>query len=123
MTCPRIATTESTSLRQLCAFRGTRSAAVEDVRGPWHGRRVATPKTLESELPWLLDELCTELGFCLRPEQRAALEASPPRNADAFAEAVFAAEGIDPSNSKRLYAQVRDKVQRRVGQWLNEPGN
>jgi hypothetical protein len=69
-----------------------------------------TPKTLESELPWLLDELCTELGFCLRPEQRAA----------AFTDAVFAADGIDPS-PKRLYAQVHEKVKRRLGEWLTDP--
>jgi hypothetical protein len=79
-----------------------------------------TPKTLESELPWLLDELCTELGFCLRPEQRAALEAAPPRTVAAFTDAVFAAEGIDPS-PKRLYAQVHEKVKRRLGEWLTDP--
>ena len=83
---------------------------------------MATPKTLESELPWLLDELCTELGFCLRPEQRAAIEASPPRSTKAFTDAVFAAEGIDPSDSKSLYAQVLKKVQQRIGEWMNEPG-
>ena len=82
---------------------------------------MVNPKTLESELPWLLDELCAELGFCLRPEQRAALEASPPRSVDAFTDAVFAAQGIDPSNGKRLYAQVHEKVQRRVGRWMNSP--
>jgi hypothetical protein len=81
---------------------------------------MGTPKTLESELPWLLDELCTELGFCLRPEQRAALEASPPRSVDAFTNAVFAAEGIDPS-PKRLYAQVHEKVRRRLGEWMTDP--
>jgi hypothetical protein len=80
---------------------------------------VPTPKSLESELPWLLDELCTELGFCLRPEKRAAIEASAPRTVNAFTDAVFAAEGIDPS-PRRLYAQVREKVQRRLGEWLTD---
>jgi len=84
---------------------------------PWHRREVPTPKSLESELPRLLDELCTVLGFCLRPEQRAAIEASPPRTVNAFTDAVFAAEGIDPS-PRRLYVQVREKVQRRLGEWL-----
>lgn len=98
-----------------------RLAAVEDVRGGWHGQGVPSPKSFESELPWLLDELCTELGFCMRPEQRAAFASAPPRNVDAFTAAVFAAEGVDPSN-KRLYAQVREKVQRRVGEWMNDPG-
>lgn len=86
---------------------------------PWHRRGVPTPKSLKSELPWLLDELCTELGFCLRPEQRAAIEASPPRTVNAFTDTVFAAEGIDPSPG-RLRAPVQEKVQRRLGQWLTD---
>ena len=56
-----------------------------------------------------------------KPKRHAALEASPPRSVDAFTDAVFAAEGIDPSNGKRLYAQVHEKVQRRVGQWMYGP--
>lgn len=82
---------------------------------------MTSPKSLESELPWLLDEPCSELGFCMRPEQRAAFVSAPPRNVDAFTRAVFAAEGVDPGN-KRLYAQVREKVQQRVGEWMNGPG-
>jgi hypothetical protein len=39
---------------------------------------------------------------------------------DAFTNAVFAAEGIDPS-PKHLYAQVHEKVQRRLGEWLTDP--
>jgi hypothetical protein len=84
----------------------------------WHRRGVPTPKSLESELPWLLDELCTELGFCLRPEQRGAIEASPRRTVNGFTDAVFAAEGIDPS--PRRHVQVREMVQRRLGEWLTD---
>jgi hypothetical protein len=82
---------------------------------------VAIPKTLESELPWVMDELCTELGFCLPPAARAALEAAPPTDVAAFTDAMFTAEGIEPSDNKRLYAQVREKVQRRLGEWMNDP--
>jgi hypothetical protein len=39
---------------------------------------------------------------------------------DAFTNAVFAAEGIDPS-PKRLYAQVHEKVRRRLGEWMTDP--
>lgn len=84
---------------------------------------MATSKTLKSELPWLLDELCSEFGFCLRPEQRAALQASPPRSVDAFTDAVFAAEGLDPTRPKRLYTQVHEKVQRRLGEWMTDPAD
>jgi hypothetical protein len=38
---------------------------------------------------------------------------------NAFTDAVFAAEGIDPS-PRRLYAQVREKVQRRLGERLTD---
>jgi hypothetical protein len=80
---------------------------------------MAIAKTDESEVPWLLDELCSELGFCLRPDQREVLAASRPRDVDEFTDAVFIAEGLDPAMNKNLRSQVRDKVQRRLGAWLS----
>jgi hypothetical protein len=76
---------------------------------------VATEKTFESELPWLLDELCIELGYCLPPAAYEALMNDPPRDVDAFADAVLAAEGLDPSLNKQLRRAVRSKIERRVG--------
>lgn len=59
----------------------------------------------------LLDKLCTELGFCLPPEQYARLAASPPASVRAFTDAVFLAEGLDPQLAdKPLWRQVRDRV-------------
>ena len=59
----------------------------------------------------LLDRLCTELGFCLPPTERARLEASPPTSVQAFTDAVFVAEGIDPELAdKHLWRQVRDRM-------------
>jgi hypothetical protein len=83
---------------------------------------VATEKTFESELPWVLDELCVELGLCLRLDERTALEAAPPTDVDAFTDAVFIAEGLDPSNDRPLRRKVRDKVQRRLGPWMTSSG-
>jgi hypothetical protein len=79
---------------------------------------VTATKTPESELPWVLDELCVELGFCLPLHRRTEITASPPGTVNAFTDALFEAEGIDPTANQRLYVQVRDKIERRLGQWL-----
>ena len=70
-----------------------------------------------TKLEQLLDRLCTELGFCLAPEQQARFVASPPASIKAFTDAVFEAEGLDPSLADRhLWHQVRDYV----SQYFNE---
>ncbi|MFE9575411.1 hypothetical protein ACFYO1_03425 [Nocardia sp. NPDC006044] len=58
----------------------------------------------------LLDNLCAELGFCLPPEEQSRLRVSPPADIDAFTDAVFVAEGMDPHGDKRLRELVRQKV-------------
>lgn len=58
----------------------------------------------------LLDELCVDLGFCLPPEARASLRAAPPADVDAFTDAVFEAEGLDPHANPRLREAVRARV-------------
>jgi hypothetical protein len=63
---------------------------------------VAGKKTFESEVPWLLDELCVALGFCLPAAERDTLMNAPARDVDAFTDAVFAAEGMDPCLHKEL---------------------
>ncbi|RSN51860.1 hypothetical protein DMH08_29760 [Actinomadura sp. WAC 06369] len=60
----------------------------------------------------LLRDLCIELGFCLPPEDHAALCASPPPDADAFTEAVFRAEGMDAEPHETLWQQVHERVAR-----------
>jgi hypothetical protein len=64
---------------------------------------------------WLLDELCVDLGFCLPPDARGRLQDSPPRDVDAFTNAVFVAEGLDPRLDTRLRRQVRERVVRHFG--------
>jgi hypothetical protein len=58
------------------------------------------------ELAFLLDEVCTRLGLCVRPEVRQLLEAAPPADVEAFALAMFRAEGLDPRTDRRLFEQV-----------------
>jgi hypothetical protein len=61
----------------------------------------------------LLYELCVKLGFCLSPEAQGRLIETPPTDIDAFTDAVFEAEGLDPVYSdKRLRSQVRELVAR-----------
>jgi hypothetical protein len=44
----------------------------------------------------LLYDLCVRLGHCLPPEPWDALMNDPPLDVDAFAEAVFVGEGLEP---------------------------
>ena len=75
--------------------------------------------TFESEVPWMLDELCAELGFCLPPTERDAFLKAPPHDVDAFTDAVFAAEGMDPGLRRQLRRAVRNKIQQRVGHLMD----
>ncbi|MGI5419879.1 hypothetical protein [Actinomadura luteofluorescens] len=67
-------------------------------------------KLPREDIAHLLRDLCIDLGFCLPPQEQAALCDSPPADVDAFTKAVFRAEGLDPSPHASLYAQVRKMV-------------
>ena len=63
------------------------------------------------EVELLLQKLCVDLGFCLEPDEAARLQAAPPTDMRAFADAVFLADGFDPSTAdRRLWRQVRDVI-------------
>jgi hypothetical protein len=63
------------------------------------------------DLARLLDDLCVDLGFCLPPRERERLLTSPPATVDAFTDAVFVAEGMNPELADRhLWRQVRSRV-------------
>ncbi|MDE0855968.1 MAG: hypothetical protein OSA97_16260 [Nevskia sp.] len=53
-------------------------------------------RLIESDVQWLLDELCLRLGYCLQPAQQAMLRNNPPLSANAFVDAVLVAEGLQP---------------------------
>src|SRR5687767_13074409 len=60
----------------------------------------------------LLDRLCIKFGFCLPPEARLQLRNDPPLDVATFTDAVFVAEGLDPSSADRQrYRSVRDMIQ------------
>lgn len=68
-----------------------------------------TPARSE-QIAYLLHELCVELGFCLPPDEQARLQDEPPEDFDAFTDAVFRAEGLDPLADRQLRSQVRARV-------------
>ena len=68
---------------------------------------------MKSRIEWLLDDLCVELGFCLPPDEYARLASSPPMSTEAFTNAVFVAERLDPlSPEKELWRTVHSRVTR-----------
>ena len=61
----------------------------------------------------LLDDLCIRLGFCLPPLDRTQLRDCPPPDPRSFTDAVFRAEGLDPSTADlHLYRQVKARITR-----------
>jgi len=59
----------------------------------------------------LLSKLCVDLGFCLDGEAQTALTTCPPADVQSFTDAVFAAEGLEPTKADRhLYRQVKAVV-------------
>ena len=63
------------------------------------------------EVERLLSKLCVELGFCLPPEEIERLGSTPPQSVNAFVEAVFRAEQLDPAVADtQLVRRVRDRV-------------
>ena len=66
-----------------------------------------------SDVPALLDELCVKLGLCLDPDSRARISISPPKDLDAFENAVLRAEGLDPlQTDRRLRHDLRECIAR-----------
>lgn len=65
------------------------------------------------DVPALLDELCVKLNVCLDPDARARLCISPPKDLDAFENAVLLAQGLDPIHTdRRLRHALRECIAR-----------
>jgi hypothetical protein len=74
------------------------------------------------DVAWLLQDLCTQLGYSmavLQPERFIALVHKGP---DSFADAVLLAEGLDPTREKRLRRDVRQFVAARFERWAAVSG-
>ena len=66
----------------------------------------------ETEIDYLLDDLCTELGFCLSPLMKARLVKFPPKTTEKFANAVIRADGLNPETMEReLYSDILLQVE------------
>jgi hypothetical protein len=62
------------------------------------------------QLDWLLEDLCTKLGFCLPPEAQRRLHENQPQSVASFVEAVFRVEGLDPAHEQRLRREVHSMI-------------
>ena len=70
----------------------------------------------------LLVEVCVDLGFCLPPWEQTKLLHSPPRSVDAFADAIFVAEGLSPRLADtKLWEKVRDVVSKHFQYRVPDP--
>jgi hypothetical protein len=63
----------------------------------------------------LLDQLCTDLGFCLYPNDYRLLQMKLPLTIDKFIDEILLAEGFDVHIDLQLRKQVRDRVEN----WFN----
>lgn len=80
-------------------------------------RSVLSPDAIEL----LLGKLCVDLGFCLHSPEYDELCDNPPDDIDAFVNAVYVAEGLDPATADRaLYRQVRAYVKQAVDRALDD---
>ena len=72
------------------------------------------PRLYRARVQALLQELCVDLGFCLPENGKRRLEDDPPPDVDAFTDAVFLEEGMDPTapRNRHLRSQVRERVRR-----------
>jgi hypothetical protein len=75
-------------------------------------RKTDEERTLtQHQVTSLLQILCIDLGFCVPANAAERLESNPPRTVEAFTDALFRAEGLDPALAdRRLYDQVRRVV-------------
>lgn len=65
-----------------------------------------------TDIASLLEDLCTNLGFCLPEDAEWRLGSQPPLAASMFAAAVLWAEGIDPSSHCSLLREVERRAER-----------
>lgn len=72
-----------------------------------------------SRVEALLYELCVGYGYCLSPDEEAALLTEPPGDVESFVDAVLLAYGQHPHATDR---QIRADLSEIVRQWLFDDG-
>lgn len=70
----------------------------------------------ETPVERVLGELCTQYGFCLKPQDQAAMLLMPTDDLDAWTRAVFEREGFEEPFDRRLWREVRGHVERRLSE-------
>jgi len=74
-----------------------------------------------TDIAWLLEDLCTDLGFCLPEDAEQRLRSQPPPEAGMFASAVLWAEGINPSSHRSLLREVERRAERTYARARERP--
>jgi hypothetical protein len=69
------------------------------------------------EVSWLLQDLCTQLGYSMATREPERFIELVPQGPDSFADAVLLAEGLDPKLEKRLRRDTRKFVAARFERW------
>jgi hypothetical protein len=69
------------------------------------------------DVAWLLQDLCTQLGYSLAVQQPERFVALVHKGPESFADAVLLAEGLDPAREKRLHREVLQFVAARFERW------
>ncbi len=64
---------------------------------------------MQEALDFLLYDICVDLGFCLPPDDNARICAMESWDADAFAEEVFRAEGMDPNENLKWKREILNR--------------
>ena len=88
-------------------------------RGAGHPRHTSPPAKSGAASTWvlgLLDELCTQLGLCLPPDDRNRLARRDWTRADELADAVFEVEGLAPQFDLALWRNVRNRIALKLNQ-------
>ena len=66
---------------------------------------------------WLLQDLCTQLGHCSAAREPSRFEEMVASGPAAFADAILAAEGINPEYEPAMRRDVQSFVAERFARW------
>ena len=75
------------------------------------------PQTHKERVEWLLNDLCVQMGYSMAARQPEKFESLVAEGAEAFADAVLVAEGLDPQMEKHLRRGVVRFVSERFERW------
>jgi hypothetical protein len=74
------------------------------------------------KVPYLLDELCRTMGYCLQPEQKLRISKARALDAMTLADKVLLASGFVPEHEKRRRKDISEKISHYLRQWSKRQG-